>query len=277
MLKLNVVETGEDQRNATELQISPGNTVYYIPPCDHEFKPTEGKEFATIEQGKKFYKAYATVCGFVTRGSTNNKRNGETVWKYFVCNKEGEKKLTPKLASTPKTKKAKRRRLNDRTGCKARMILKRTAMGTYTVFKFEEKHTHPMLTEREKQFAKSNRHIGAFEADFVMNCDNANVGTHKSYRIYRQFTGSYTAIGATIRDFKNLKRDLNTYTKGFDGQMVIDKLTKKKEICDAFYFDYHVDKEDRLERMFWADPISRKSFSFFGDVVAADATYSKNR
>ena len=59
--------------------------------------------------------------------------------------------------------------------------------------------------------------------------------------------------------------------------MAIDKLRKRKEVCEAFYFDYHVDKQDRLERLFWADPISRKSFSFFGDVVTADATYSKNR
>ena len=171
------------QIEGTQIEISQGNTTYYIPPCDNEFKPIEGKEFETIGHAKKFYEAYASFCGYIVRGSINKKKEGETVWKYFMFNREGKKKVSPILATTPIRTKPKRRRVTDRSDCKAKMVLKKTEKGTYKVLKFEEKHTHPMLTEREKQFAKSNRRIGNFEADFIMNCDNANVGTHKTYRI----------------------------------------------------------------------------------------------
>ena len=59
--------------------------------------------------------------------------------------------------------------------------------------------------------------------------------------------------------------------------MTIDNFKRKQEVCKAFYFDYEVDSDDDLCSLFWADPISRKSFSFFGDVVSADATYNTNR
>ncbi|GAU39983.1 hypothetical protein TSUD_211040 [Trifolium subterraneum] len=38
-----------------------------------------------------------------------------------------------------------------------------------------------------------------------------------------------------------------------------------------------IDNENRLERLFWCDGESRKNFEVFGDVLAFDATYQKNK
>ena len=70
---------------------------------------------------------------------------------------------------------------------------------------------------------------------------------------------------------------MNAYIVGYDAQMVIDKFLKMKETSSLFHFDYYVNDEQQLSRLFWCDPINKKSYLHFGDVVTADATYRKNR
>jgi len=57
-------------------------------------------------------------------------------------------------------------------------------------------------------FEKGNRNISALHEDFIMNCTNANVGVSRSYKLYKEFAGSYNNVGATVRDFRNFKRGL---------------------------------------------------------------------
>ena len=89
--------------------------------------------------------------------------------------------------------------------------------------------------------------------------------------------GSYVDVSATLTDFKNFSRDLNAYMQGYDGQVVIDSFSRKKERCEAFYFDYYGNDSSELRRLFWCDPICQMNFSIFGDVVSTDATYKTNR
>ncbi|KAH6767741.1 hypothetical protein C2S52_018724 [Perilla frutescens var. hirtella] len=52
------------------------------------------------------------------------------------------------------------------------------------------------------------------------------------------------------------------------------------KVCELYFtftFDYEVNKNDQLRCLLWADPISRKNFSLFGDVVSFDAKYKTNR
>ncbi|XP_074300423.1 protein FAR1-RELATED SEQUENCE 5-like [Silene latifolia] len=45
----------------------------------------------------------------------------------------------------------------------------------------------------------------------------------------------------------------------------------------SFYFDFDVDDQSRITKLFWADPISIKNYALFGDVVSIDATYNFNQ
>jgi len=64
---------------------------------------------------------------------------------------------------------------------------------------------------------------------------------------------------------------------GYDVQMVIDSLNRKKERCLGLYFDYHVNVEQQLCRIFWFDLICQKIFFTFGDVVSTDAICKTNK
>ncbi|KAJ1410225.1 MULE transposase domain [Sesbania bispinosa] len=43
------------------------------------------------------------------------------------------------------------------------------------------------------------------------------------------------------------------------------------------YFDHTEDQEGRLQHLFWSDGRSQKEYELFGDVLAFDATYGKNK
>lgn len=56
--------------------------------------------------------------------------------------------------------------------------------------------------------------------------------------------------------------------------MFVAQLRRKKEINSSFFQDFEVDENGRLVRVFWADSISRKNYSHFGDIVSFDSTYT---
>ncbi|XP_019184816.1 PREDICTED: protein FAR1-RELATED SEQUENCE 5-like [Ipomoea nil] len=122
-----------------------------------------------------------------------------------------------------------------------------------------------------------NRKLDLGHQIFVANCAKANIGSIKSWKLYRQMVGDYTDVGATGVDFQNFKRDLMAYIRGGDAQLITEKFLHKKELWSSFFFDYDVDEYDQLSRVFWADPVARRNFACFGDVVSFDATYRTNR
>ncbi|KAH6797045.1 hypothetical protein C2S52_021599 [Perilla frutescens var. hirtella] len=104
-----------------------------------------------------------------------------------------------------------------------------------------------------------------------------NVGPMRCYKLFKQVVGAYSNVGCTSSDVKNFTRDLRAYIDGADAQMILDNLFRKRELCPAFFFDYCVNADDQLTCLMWADPICRRNFALFGDIVSFDASYSTNR
>ncbi|XP_058783612.1 protein FAR1-RELATED SEQUENCE 5-like [Vicia villosa] len=251
------------------------------PTCDDEFKPAIGKVFDTLEEGGNFYKRYAHCVGFSVRNSSETKDKDGVKWKYFLCSKEGFKVekmvFSPELIvsenSLPKTRKRKM----TREGCNARIAFKRTIDGRYEVAKFFEGHTHALVTPRKKQFLRSTRSVSNVHKNLLFSCNRANVGTSKVYQLLKEQVGSYDNIGCTKRDIQNYSRNLKELIKDSDAHIFIDNFRRKKETSHSFYYDFEVDKEGRLKYVFWADGISRKNYSLFGDVISFDTTYNTNK
>ncbi|GFP82085.1 abscisic acid receptor pyl8 [Phtheirospermum japonicum] len=84
------------ERNEYHVEISPGLTEYYVPFCEMNYKPFEGKKFTSLEEGIKFYRNYASKCGFDVRlGSGKKFRDNTIMLKTVYCNREGEKLVAP--------------------------------------------------------------------------------------------------------------------------------------------------------------------------------------
>ncbi|XP_019164325.1 PREDICTED: protein FAR1-RELATED SEQUENCE 5-like [Ipomoea nil] len=89
--------------------------------------------------------------------------------------------------------------------------------------------------------------------------------------------GGVANVGATKQDFKNYKREILEFMREGDAQMVISKYLAKKADDKNMFFEYEMNEQDNLARLFWADGVARKNYGAFGDVVSFDATYQTNR
>ncbi|XP_031102058.1 protein FAR1-RELATED SEQUENCE 5-like [Ipomoea triloba] len=207
----------------------------------------------------------AIVCflGYCFWQSTTRKgRDGGVVLKQVVCSREGFKKSSSSTSSTTQSNVVKRRRLTNRVGCKAKVVFKVIPNGCYRVHFFEEHHTHSMCSIIAKQFLKVNRNLDAGHQLFVASCVRANIGPTRSYRLFKEIVGEYSNVGATGVDFKNFKRDLMAYILNGDAQLFIDTLFKRRELCEAFGFEYDVDDGDQLSRVFLAGHSIQEEFFF---------------
>ncbi|XP_019153500.1 PREDICTED: protein FAR1-RELATED SEQUENCE 5-like [Ipomoea nil] len=271
--------------NGHTLTISPGMTQYWTPHCEDEIKPAVDMIFKTLDAGIEFYKHYAAKVWFDTRSSSVvTARDGTKIQKQIVCNREGFKNTGAQHCPSQSSADAgegpsrlKRRRVSNRTGCRARIMFKYIGATGYQITTFIEKHNHNMSSVLARQFLKGNRNISSVHQKFILDCAKANIGASKSHGLYSNIVGDYSEVGATVVDFKNVIRDLRAYILGADAQILVHNLIKKQEMCPAFAFDYEVDEDEQMSRLFWADPMSKKNFAAFGDVVSFDATYSTNR
>ncbi|XP_019189882.1 PREDICTED: protein FAR1-RELATED SEQUENCE 5-like [Ipomoea nil] len=214
--------------------------------CVDSLKPLVGQQFVSLDGAIVFYKQYVGTVGFDCRQhSIRKSRDGVVVEKHVVCDRQGFKQ---RVSSFAKTTLARRRRVTNRVGCKAKVVVK----------------------------LKSNALMLGTKCLLRVARARVNIGSIRSYRLFKEIVGEYSNVGATGVDFKNFKRDLMAYILNGDAQLFIDTLFKRRELCEAFDFEYDVDEVDQLSRVFWADAVSRKNFALFGDVVSFDATYRTN-
>ncbi|KAL9687740.1 hypothetical protein QQ045_032147 [Rhodiola kirilowii] len=121
------------------------------------------------------------------------------------------------------------------------------------------------------------REMSLIDKQLVMECGKIRIGATKARHIRIELCGWFMNVGATVTDCKNFKRDLKLYIGLNDAQMVVDNLSDKIKTCLGYSFEYFSDEEETLTRLFWADVISRRDTTIFGDVVSLDATYRMNK
>ncbi|XP_019157980.1 PREDICTED: protein FAR1-RELATED SEQUENCE 1-like [Ipomoea nil] len=163
--------------NGHTLTISPGMTQYWIPHCEDEIKPAVDMIFKTLDAGLV---------------PSLQHRDGTKTQKQIVCNREGFKNTGAQHCHSQSSADAgegpsrpKRRRVSNRTGCRARIIFKYIGVAGYQVTTFIEKHNHGM---------------SSVLASYIV--------------------GDYSKVGATVVDFKNVRRDLRAYILGADAQIL---------------------------------------------------------
>nr|XP_051211224.1 protein FAR1-RELATED SEQUENCE 3-like [Lolium perenne] len=84
--------------------------------------------------------------------------------------------------------------------------------------------------------------------------------------------------GYVRRDLYNLcSKEKRKLLAKDDAATTIGIMLSRKEKDPSFYFDYDLDKEGRLKRMFWCDSQSVQDYEDYGDVLVFDSTYKMNR
>ncbi|XP_022004144.2 uncharacterized protein LOC110901639 [Helianthus annuus] len=110
------------------------------------------------------------------------------------------------------------------------------------------------------------RQLSEVQEEMIWELGTLNVGPVKAFHIMRKRYGGFEKVGATVDDCKNFRARINSYIGEYDADMVINRLTDKKEYLVDFSFEYSVDEDKRLTGLFWADGLCKRNFTEFGDV-----------
>ncbi|KAG2538046.1 hypothetical protein PVAP13_9NG390273 [Panicum virgatum] len=200
--------------------------------------PKIGMIFDTLKDVEKFYKSYAHDVGFSVRVGQHKKANEEILFKRYYCSREG-------------------------CGCQAHIVVRFGSDKKYKIVSMVEEHSHGFVSPDKRHLLRSNRRVSEKAKSTLFNCHKASIGTSQAYRLLHVSEGGFENVGTKIKDA--------------DAQMFVAQLERKKEVNPAFFYDFMVDEQRRLVRVFWADALCRKNYSIFWDVVSVDATYTTNQ
>ncbi|GMI98510.1 FAR1-related sequence 2 [Hibiscus trionum] len=195
-------------------------------------EPQNDLEFESKEAAYSFYREYARSVGFgiTIVSSRRSKRSGKFIDVKVACSRFGSKResnttLNPR--SCPKT------------GCKARVHMKRRQDEKWIIHSFVKEHNHEICPD-----------------DF-----------------YYAIRGRNKQPDAVARQKKGLQLVLD----GKDvGSMLDFFMCMKDENPDSFYaLDF--DNEKCVRSAFWVDARGRHSYSHFSDVVFFDTFFVRNK
>jgi hypothetical protein len=121
----------------------------------------------------------------------------------------------------------------------------------YRIFSVFDEHNHGFVSPDKRHLLRSNRNVSERAKSTLFNCHKASIGTSMAFRILQVSDGGAENVGCTRRDLQNYYRDLRSKIKDVDAHMFVGQLEQKKEVNPTFFYDFMVDEEGRLIRVFW--------------------------
>ncbi|RYR51591.1 hypothetical protein Ahy_A06g026579 isoform D [Arachis hypogaea] len=207
-----------------------------------------------------FYMKYSKSKGFSARKSKTFKNSsGEIYRQMFVCHRQGfrmEKYYTME-------KRKKEPRLDTRTGCEARMDVKFVPeIGRWHIFYFSDEHNHDLLDTQFSAMLPVHRKMSEADIMQMMNMLKSGISTSQIFGLLASQAGGYEFVGYGPRDMYNEIARQRRQIPG-DTARVLKKLEDMRLKDPQLYFK--------------SDGISQLDYRLFGDVIAFDATYKKNK
>lgn len=125
----------------------------------------------------------------------------------------------------------------------------------------QEIHNHHLCSLLARPFLKITRKLDIYHQAFIATYAKAIIGPSKALELYEELVGGFNNIGVACAEFRNYRRDIHAHLQEVDAQVVIDKYEKKQALFLTYTFDYDVDKENQLRRVFWANPTAKKTIN----------------
>ncbi|KAJ9566503.1 LOW QUALITY PROTEIN: hypothetical protein OSB04_002469, partial [Centaurea solstitialis] len=185
--------------------------------------------------------------------------------KYLVCHRHGvPNKRSFDSTNDGKRRKALRNSTFKVTGCKAHVRFRRVNGTTkFQLYYFYPNHNHSLFDESDRMLSRNSRQMSFSDKRLV----------HRAARSkYWCIEGTPNTIGCSVSDYKNYKRDLESFIGDGDVQMVLNMFSERVANGRTLLLI----SKGKLLGLFWADELSRFNYSEFGHVISFDATYRSN-
>ncbi|CAL1407495.1 unnamed protein product [Linum trigynum] len=232
--------------------------------------------FETLEDAEFFYNAYAKRVGFsIRKRDCRKSRDGKMLMQRWVCAKEGHRH---QVWLDKYDRKRKPRRIT-RGGCEAefRVNLDHDT-GKWVVKKLISTHNHNLVSSKRVHLLRSHREIKESDKSFIEALHSIGVSPRYITEFCKEQHGGYQHMGFTPKDIENEVQAIRKkMVQGGDANTTIGYLEGRRQADPEFFFKYTVKDDDKLGHLFWADSVSRSDYAFFGEVVAFDACYRRQK
>lgn len=227
-----------------------------------------GMEFESDEHAYTFYNRYAGLVGFSVRKDWVNrsKIHGQVVSRKFTCSREGYRRRDKRDVNV------KKHRRETRTGCLAHMIVTRQPDGKYRITHFEGNHNHENVNTNNPKKLQELSSQGIADVTEVDSANNLEMQSKLAFQLLGRRLAAPESIDYLALDY-NLRsertRDMN---QGEAGRLLYYFQRQHFE-NPSFFYAIHLDIDDKLSNIFWADDNMVVDYDHFGDVVCVDTTY----
>ncbi|XP_027171431.1 protein FAR-RED IMPAIRED RESPONSE 1-like [Coffea eugenioides] len=124
---------------------------------------------------------------------------------------------------------------------------------------------------------RSHRKVGKSDLHQAIVMQQACIRPSHIMRLLVVQAGGYHNLGFHVTNMYNeLNRQRQIAVAHGDGESAIAFLSGKQGGDLNLYFKYAVDGHGHLNRLLWADSVSRDDYRCFGDVFVFDSTYNTN-
>ncbi|XP_057439852.1 protein FAR1-RELATED SEQUENCE 5-like [Lotus japonicus] len=236
--------------------------------------------FPDREVAYLFYSWYARMHGFAARKAKVLKNNhGDVIQQIFVCFREGKRKEKeePEVDVHAGEKRKRFPKKATRCECKAYcQVHVHKDNKRWHVRSVCDDHNHVLVEENLIGLAPTHRRMN--EADIAqLNCfRKSGITTPQAYGVFANQMGGYQNVPFGPRQMYNEKFKKKK-VEVCDARGVIAFLRNLKENDPDLMWKHTSNEEGRLDKLFWSDGCSRDNYLLFGDVLAFDATYKKNK
>ncbi|XP_045799092.1 protein FAR1-RELATED SEQUENCE 5-like [Trifolium pratense] len=165
-----------------------------------------------------------------------------------------------------------------KSGDKFRVIDK-ADKGRFVVSVFEETHNHELTSARFVHLHPIYRKISEADRVQVDGMQSRGIRTCHIMGYMVAQKGGYGGVGFTKKDLYNyFDKKMRDIVKDGDVAASLHYLNAKSATDPILYAEYAANSSNgRMKSLFWADGTSRSDYFCFGDVVAFDTTYKKNK
>ncbi|KAK7251006.1 hypothetical protein RIF29_33858 [Crotalaria pallida] len=232
-------------------------------------------EFGSEEAAYQFYSRYARCIGFAVRKEAIGRDSvGNRNRRLYVCSRHG---LRNSKYLTRVDRKRESRPLI-RTKCLAKLRI-RLDYGTlkWKVSSFVESHNHELTPSKYVHLIPRYRVMTAADKAQIYSFHSYEVRTCHIMGYMVAQKGGHANVGFVRKDLYNyLDVKKRVQVKDGDARTALSYLEGKAN-SDPMFYSKLVVEDGRLKHLFWADGGSISDFQCFGDVLAFDTTYKRNK
>ncbi|KAK7245219.1 hypothetical protein RIF29_40054 [Crotalaria pallida] len=232
-------------------------------------------EFYSEQEAIKFYTNYARCHGFVSRRHNISKVKGKVVMRELVCSREGlrERKYLVRL------NRIREHRPLTRCNCPAKFRVRQNKeTKKWEVVGFREKHNYELTLPQFMHKIPKYRGLSEGDQAQVDSLRSRGVRTCHILGYMLAQKGGHQYLGFCKKDLYNhFDRRRRARVEDGDAFAALCYLQAKAANDPTLFAKFTLTENGALQHLFWADGGSRVDYQCFGDVLAFDATYKKNK